>query len=141
MVWGGYRAVGEDAAFARFTKEQILDIRYQCRHTNRTYREIGKQYGVDYKYIWKIAHNLKWAWLDPNDQVRIRKVKQVLTVDKVLEVRRRYPGERYRQIGRALGISRSAVTNIVKRISWAWLEEECKSETESKNSEGSAQKT
>lgn len=130
MVWGGYRAVGEDAAFARFTKEQILDIRHQCRSTKKTYRQIGIPYGLGYKYVWKIAHRVNWAWLNTSDRVRIRKVKQILTVDKVLEVRRRYPGEGYKRIGKALGISWSAVRNIIKRRSWAWLEEECKSETE-----------
>lgn len=78
-------------------------------------------------------HHLRWATAAENAADRtasgghlrgIRSPRAQLTAEQVLEVRSRYAtGERQADIARAFNVSGPTIGHIVRRESWAWLED------------------
>lgn len=76
------------------------------------------------------ARCLSWKTKAENQSDRIRHLtsnrgerhgNSKLTEDKVREIRRRALSEPQAKIARQMGISRAAVSDIVRRTRWAWL--------------------
>lgn len=73
------------------------------------------------------ASNLKWGTSLENhlDSVRHGTVVLKITADQVREIRElaRTPGLSQREIGEAYGIAQQHVSAIVRRVTWAWVED------------------
>lgn len=113
---------GADNGFAKLTESDIRDIRARCL-AGETNQSVAAHYGLNWKYVSRIACGKSWGWLDPGATRGKRIIASTkLTEMDVREIRRRCAaGELQRIVAADYGIAQTNVSLIVLRERWAWV--------------------
>lgn len=104
---------------AKFTKEQVLDIRTQYYTLNVSCAELAKEYGVTAKTISNICDRISYAHIkDDIPDLRERKNYR-LTPDQVRAIRKSYSeGSSFSELSEKYHIGESAIRKCCNRVTY-----------------------